>query len=196
MNWEYYPPIIPIFIALIISGALAVWGWHRRPAPGAAWFGALMFSSFLFTLFYGLEILSNDLRSVIFWSQMQYLGALNISIMWLFLVLTYTGKRDWLTARNIGLVFVIPAITLVLVWTNRYHELIWIDPTLKSTPYFSVLGFTPGVWWLINIVYANILFIVATFQLVSALIRSDSVYRQQVIILLAFSVINWAGTGI
>ena len=106
MHWQYTPFVILILIALVISGALSVWGWHRRPAPGAAWFGMMMFAAFFFTLFYGLEILSTDLRSIIFWSKMQYFGALNISILWLFLVMTYTGRRDWLITRNIGLLFI------------------------------------------------------------------------------------------
>lgn len=194
MHWQYPPYIVPI-IALVITGTLAFWGWKHRPMPGAAWFSMLMLNAFVFTLFYSLEIFSTNLKEAIFWSQMQYFGAINISLMWFFLTLTYTGKRDWLTKRNISLLFIIPTITLILVWTNPYHELIWSNPKLERHFVFSILTFDPGIWWWINIFYANILLVFSAILLIKNLIRANSIYKRQIITLLLFLGINWFGTG-
>jgi PAS domain S-box-containing protein len=190
-----YPPYIVPIIALCISGTLAFWGWKHRPAPGAAWFSMLMLAAFVFTLFYSFEIFSQSLKAAIFWSQMQYFGALNISIMWLFLTLTYTSKRDRLTKRTITLFFVIPIITLILVWTNQYHELIWSNPRLEKHFVFSILTFDPGPWWWVNIIYGNILLIISTFLLVKSLKQANSIYRRQILTLLLFLGVNWVGTA-
>ena len=196
MHWQYTHFIIPIFIALIISGILAIQGWRLRPASGATWFSMLMLSASIFSFFYGLEILSTDLGEALLWSKMQYIGAQALSVIWLFLTLTYTGKQDWLTKRNIGLIFIIPIITLSLAWTNHLHELIWVNPFLKSNPAFSVLDFRPGAWWQVSMLYANSLLLISTILLIQSLIRSKSLYQRQIITLLLFSGINWLGTGL
>jgi len=125
MRWQYTPYTVTILIAATISGVLMLWGWRRRPAPGASWFTALMFSAFSWALCYGLEMVSADLPATLLWSKMQYFGAVSLAVGWLALVLTYTGRRKWLTPRNVALLFIIPLITLVLVWSNDRHELIW-----------------------------------------------------------------------
>ena len=196
MHFQYTHFVVPIFIALIISGILAIQGWRLRPASGAAWFSMLMLSASIFTFFYGLEVLSTDLKETLLWSKMQYIGGQNLSVMWFFLTLTYTGKRDWLTKRNIGLIFVIPAITLALAWTNQFHELVWTTPFLENNPAFSVLDFTPGAWWRVSMLYANSLLLISTALLIQTLIRSKSLYQRQIITLLLFSGINWLGTGL
>ncbi len=194
MYWQYTPFIIFIFITLLISGTLFIWGLHLRPISGAAWFAALMFAAFLFSLFYGLEILAVDLEGVIFWSKIQYLGAANIPVTWLFLVMTYTGRRDKFTARKISLFFIIPVITILLAWTNQFHELIWITPTLKSNPAFTLLTFTPGIWWWVNMVYGGLILTIAVAQLIATLIYSNSIYLRQIIVLLVFSGLNGLGS--
>ncbi len=169
---------------------------QREKMMGARWFVATMFSSFIFTFFYGLEMLSTDINDVIFFSKMQYVGSLNISVMWLFLVASYTGKESWIRLRNIVIIYIIPSISFILVWTNEFHQLMWINPHLETNPSFSLLHFTPGAWWWVNIIYVSILFFIATFLLVSALFRSNDLYRKQIIILLIFSSLNWVATGI
>ena len=196
MSFAYPLLITLILISLIISGTLALWGMRRKSARGMGWFVAVMASSFIFTFFYGLEILSTDLKSLIFFSKMQYIGALNTGVTWLFLVASYTGKKKWLNPRSIAIIYIVPSITFILVLTNELHELIWINPFLEKNPAFSLLSFTPGFWWWINMVYANLLFVIATVFLITALLHLNNVYRQQIIVLLIFSALIWLANGI
>ncbi|RLD03879.1 MAG: hypothetical protein DRI56_11895 [Chloroflexota bacterium] len=193
MTWQYTPYIIPILVSIIISGLLMFWGWQRRHTPGANWFTAMMFSAFFWAFFYGLEMLSVSLEQTLLWSKLQYFGAVNLAVMWLFLVLTYTGKRDWLTARNIALHFIIPGITLALVWSNELHELIWVNPGLDNNPAFNTLSFKPGLWWWVNIAYSYLILLFTSILLITALIRAATLYRRQITILLFFSGFTWLG---
>ncbi|MEA3308585.1 MAG: histidine kinase N-terminal 7TM domain-containing protein, partial [Chloroflexota bacterium] len=124
MHWQYTPYIIPLFIGAIVSGALVVWGWRHRSSPGASWFTAMMFSACFWASFYILEMGSTTLPATVLWSKMQYLGVVTLPVAWLSLVLVYTGQRKWLTRRNVALLFIIPLITLILVWTNERHGLL------------------------------------------------------------------------
>ncbi|OQY21233.1 MAG: hypothetical protein B6I35_08870 [Anaerolineaceae bacterium 4572_32.2] len=190
---QYTPYIIPIFIAAIISGGLTLWGQRRRPAPGAGWFTALMFSAFFWALFYILELVSTDLPATLLWSKVQYLGSVTLTVEWLALVLTYTGQRRWLSPRNVALLFIIPLITLALTWTNEHHELIWVNVGLVSGIPFNTLSFTPGAWYWVNIAYSYALFVFSTILLVVAFVRSTPLYRRQIIFLLLFSILTWMG---
>ena len=193
MHWQYTPYTTLVFIAALISGGLTLWGWRRHPAPGAGWFTALTFSAFSWALCYGLEMVSTDLPATLLWSKMQYLGAVSLPVAWLALVLTYTGQRRWLSPRNVALLFVVPLITLALVWTNEYHELIWVNPGLETGLPFNTLSFAPGMWYWVNIAYAYALLVLSTILLVAAFVRSTPLYRRQIAFLLLFSLITWIG---
>ena len=193
MYWQYTPYTTLVFIAALISGGLTLWGWRRHPAPGAGWFTALTFSAFSWALCYGLEMVSTDLPATLLWSKMQYLGAVSLPVAWLALVLTYTGQRRWLSPRNVALLFVVPLITLALVWTNEYHELIWVNPGLETGLPFNTLSFAPGMWYWVNIAYAYALLVLSTILLVAAFVRSTPLYRRQIAFLLLFSLITWIG---
>jgi len=193
MHWQYTPYVIFTLVAATISGLLMLWGWLHRPAPGAGWFTALMFSAFFWAIFYGLEMVSTNLPDTLFWSKVQYLGSVSLTVEWLALVLTYTGHRQRLTPRNVALLFLIPLITLALVWTNESHELIWMNPGLEANSAFNTLSFTPGAWYWVNIAYAYAIFVFSTILLVVAFARSTPLYRQQIIFLLIFSILTWLG---
>lgn len=193
MYWQYTPYVIFTLVAAVISGILMLWGWFHRPAPGAGWFAALMFSAFFWAIFYGVEMVSTDLPATLLWSKVQYLGSVTIMVEWLALVLIYTGQRQRLTPRNVVLLFIIPLITLALAWTNEYHELIWMNPGLEANIAFNTLSFTPGAWYWVNIAYAYVLFVFSTILLVVAFARSMPLYRQQIVFLLIFSIITWLG---
>ena len=191
MPWQDKLIVISLLASIIISASLMVWGWLRRATLGAMWFSALMFMASYWSLFYGLEMTSESLAATILWSKVQYFGSTNLAVLWLLLVLTYTGRKDWLNRQRIAFFLIIPAITLALAWTNEHHTLLWINPVVKETSSFYLLDFTPGIWWWVNIAYASGIFIIATILLLSSLFRSANLYRRQIIILLIFSSLTW-----
>ena len=193
MHWQYTPYIIPLLIAAISSGALALWGWQRRPAPGAGWFVALMTSACLWATFYSLEMISTDLRMTILWAKMQYVGIVGIVVEWLALVLTYTGHREWPSRRNVALLFTVPALTLGLVLTNEYHHLMWANLSLATDKPFNALSFTPGIWYWVNVIYAYANLLTSTALLVIVFARATPLYQRQIVALLIFALITWVG---
>lgn len=192
MSWQYTPYVFPVLASTAIAGALAVWGWRRRPAAGATWFAAMLFAAFLWSLFYALEIISGDLAAALFFSKMQYFGASVLAVTWLLLVLTYTGRSGELTAKTITLLSIVPLTTILLVWTNEAHHLIWVNPHLARGD-FNHLAFSPGPWWWINTAYSYLLFAIATILLIVTWLQAASLYRRQIIILLIFSALTWLG---
>ncbi len=193
MNFELNLYVAFVMFAALIAVILAGWAWRRREVAGAKWFMAMMIASAIWSFFYGLELLTTSLPLAILWSKIQYIGSAPLTTIWLMLVLVYVGQTSLLTRRNQIILFIIPAITLVLVWTNEYHQLLWINPRLEIGPAFNTVVFTQGLWYWVNTAYSYTLFVISTVLLVMAFNRANRLYREQIIVLLIFSLLVWVG---
>jgi len=145
MNFELNVYVMLVMFAAVIAVTLAGWAWRRREVAGAQWFIAMMLASAVWSFFYGLELFSTSQPLAILWSKFQYFGSTTITVFWVMLVLVYVGQASLLTRRNRLILFLIPAITLALAWTNEYHQLLWINPRLKIGPAFNTVVFTQGI---------------------------------------------------
>ena len=116
MHWQYTPFAIPNFAAAIVAAAIAIVSWRRRAAPGAVSFTLLMASVAWWSAAYGLEVLRTDLPGKLALSSLEYVGSHTVPVFWLTMALAYTGREEWVTARNIALLLIAPLITIVLAW--------------------------------------------------------------------------------
>src|SRR5947209_6436727 len=122
MHWQYTPYVIPVAASALISAALALSAWFRRHAPGAIAFSLLMLAVTEYSVGYVFELAHSDLPTVLFWDNLEWLGATLAPMLWLIFVLQYTGRVRWLRPRNIALLAIVPLVTILLVWTNPYHH--------------------------------------------------------------------------
>src|SRR5437868_14788144 len=152
MHWQFTPYVIPVAASAIISAALALTAWYRRHAPGAIAFSLLMLAVTEYSLGYVVELAHSDLPSVLFWDNLEWLGATLAPMLWLIFVLQYTGRGRWLTRRTIALLAIVPLVTLLLVWTNQYHHLIEYNIHMDARGSVAVLDWTHGVWYWIDVV--------------------------------------------
>ena len=196
MYWQYVPYVLPLLIAAAISAALALFAWRRRPAPGAAPFALLMLAVTEWSLGYALELGSADLPAKVLWAKIQYLGIVTLPVMWLVFALQYTGRERWLTCRNLALWAIVPLITLLLVWTNDIHGLIWRNIRLDTGGSFSVLDLSHGTVFWGYATFSYLLLLLGTFLLLQALIRSPYLYRGQAGALLIGALTPWLGNAL
>jgi PAS domain S-box-containing protein/putative nucleotidyltransferase with HDIG domain len=195
-HWQYNPYVLPLLVAAVISAALALFVWRRRLAPGATALTLLMVAVAEWALGYALELGSADLSSQVFWAKVQYLGIVIVPVTWLALVLQYTKRERWLTPRNLALLTTVPLITLLLVWTNDVHGLIWSNISLDASGSFLVLDLTHGVGFWVHTAYSYLLLLLGTVMLIVALLRSPHLYRGQAGALLLGALAPWVGNAL
>src|SRR5437879_5172607 len=147
MHWHFTLYVFPALASAVVSSALALTAWHRRPAPGATSFCLLMLAIAEWSLGYALELASSDLSSVLWWNNVVWLGAICTPTLWLTFALYYTGRARWLVRQNLALLIVEPLATLLLVWTNGFHGLFESTVRLDSSSSFSSLVVTYGLWY-------------------------------------------------
>jgi PAS domain S-box-containing protein len=196
MHWQYTPYALPLLIAAAISAALALLAWRRRPALGATPLAWLMLAAVEWTLGYTLELGSADLSAEVFWAKVEYLGIVSVPIAWLALALQYTGRGRWLTRRSMILLTIVPLLTLLLVWTNDVHGLIWSDIRQDTSGSFSVLDLSYGAWWWVHTAYSYLLVLLGTVLLLQSLIRSPHLYRGQAGALVIGALATWVGNAL
>src|SRR5260370_19493806 len=123
MHWQFTLDVFPVAASAVVSAVVALAIWRRRPAPGSIPFSLLMLAVAEWSLAYALELGSADFPAALFWDNMTWLSASVAPTLWLAFVLQYTGRPEWLTRRNVGILMGEPLITGLLSWTNRFHGL-------------------------------------------------------------------------
>jgi len=177
-----HPHQIILIIGTIISIIVLIVGWPRRKIMGGGFFIAfcLSVSEWLITAL--IESLVVDQSSKILWSQFLYIGfVLTFPLLLLFL-LTYIRQRN-VTSRMVVSVMIIPALTLIMAWTNPLHGWLWSGFSQGSIEN-NVLIYHHGFWFWLHNSYLYLLLIVGVIYLIRATILATPPFRRQLIILI------------
>jgi PAS domain S-box-containing protein len=183
MHFQYIPYIWILLASAVVAAALGVYAWRHRAVPGATPFAVLMSASVVWTLANGLEMAGTDLPTKLFWANVQYLCYVILPLAWLALTLQYTGRKEWLTRRNLALLSIEPLITVALVWINDLHGLMRRNIYLDTAGPFPVIGKTFGPWFWVHAAYTYVLILLTLYLFVAAL-RASPLYRRQTLVLL------------
>lgn len=171
MNLTDTLSVAPLILSALITVYLAVQAWQHRPTPGATHLTGLMVCVSWWLVAYSFEAISTTIEAKFFWVYLQYAGLVLIPVFWFAFVLEYTGFGGWLSVRNLIMLLIVPAITLLLIWTNPLHHWAWSSYHLDEGMAIPDLHVTFGwVLWL-NIVYSAILILSALALLTRSVIR-------------------------
>ncbi len=193
MYWQYTPYVWIYAVASMLGFGMGAYAWKHRSIPGAAPFAIVQFSAALWSIANALESSRTDLPSILFFSNIAFIGIVPLAPASLGIALQYTGRNQWLSRRNLALLSFIPVMTVLLSWTNRFHGLVRHDVVLKTADQLRVLSSTPGLWYWIHTAYAYVLSIAALFILVSALRHCPRPHRRQLYVLIAGLLIIFGG---
>lgn len=196
MNQFLIVPFLLLLAAAIISIGLAVYAWQRRLTPGAVSFSLLMTAISVWLLAYMLEILTDDPALRLIWSNFTFLGVTIVPVAWLLFALEYTGRSKWITRRNVALLFIFPALTLIAVWTNPMHQLFRTEVVFDySGPVLRVnMAYGPAFW--LHTLYSYLLIISGTVLLAIAFFRARNLYRRQLGIILVGAMAPWLANAV
>ncbi|MBN1581008.1 MAG: PAS domain-containing protein [Anaerolineae bacterium] len=193
MDWQQTPYFLPLLITAAISTALAALVGRRRSVSGSVAFVLLMLALTEWSIGYALELASANLPAQIFWAKVEYLGIVSVPPLWLAFALAYTGQNRWLTRRYAILMSIIPALTLILVWSNEYHHLLWREIAVRDNGTFLVLDLDYGAWFWVNWAYAYLMLFLGTLVVFRAFLRAFALYRKQSMAMFLGALIPWIG---
>jgi len=187
VNFAFTIYTFPLFLSALVSGGLMIWSYQRRTSQGIGWFALLMFSVFVWAIGYFFELNSQTYVVAQFWAKIQYLTVPGLTVVWLVLVLIYTGQERYVTLRNMAFLLIIPTISVIFAWTNDYHQWLWINTRLSTGLPFNTIISERGWWYWVNTGYIYTVFMFSTGVLIVSFTRSIALYRRQISVLLVFS---------
>jgi PAS domain S-box-containing protein len=196
MSWQATPYVIPLLLAAALSIGLALFVGHRRRAPGSTPFVWLMIGVAVWSLGYAVELASADLSTQLLCARFQYLGIVSVPVAWFLFIQRYAGHDHWLRRRNVLLLAIVPVLTVLLIWTNQFHGLMYAQVRTDTGGPFVVLDVTYGPWFLIHTAYSYCLLVLGTLRLIQMVIISPRPYRGQAIALLLAAFIPWLGNAL
>lgn len=188
----FNPYALLLYFAGIVLLILAYKAWWFRYAPGAKGFIFLAFCCSIYTFFYALEISSSSLDKMLLWIKFEYIGIALIPAAYLLFALGYTGKIRLLPSPLKTAIFIIPMVTILLIWTNDIHQLIYRTVTLDTEGPFPVISFEPGTWYWIHNGYTILTILYCTILFAMMWAQSASVYRKQLATMLTGSLLPFA----
>ncbi len=194
MMWQPNIYTLVLFIGAGLSLILGLIAWPRRAiSPTALPFSVLMWLTAWQAFCYGLQIGGQDLGFVIFWGKNEYNAIAFMQVTWLAFAVRYTGRSKWLTPYSRMLLFTVPAMVVFCTWTNDWHGLMKSDFALDLSGPFSVVTFSPGPVYWINIVYNYALFLIGFVLIFRAYLHAPRLYQAQARVLLVASIIPLIG---
>lgn len=184
MRWQEGPYLLPLFIAALLASLIAVAAWRRLHARGAMPLALFSFLIAWWCLWYGLELSALALEAKTLFAQLQYLSIAFVSLLWLLFAAQYTEHDQWVNRPRVLLLSLVPATTLLLVWSNRWHGLIWDQRALAEQGSMVVLSVRYGAWFWIHTAYSYLLLLLGSALMIRALVRFRELYRRQAAALL------------
>jgi signal transduction histidine kinase len=175
----------------MISFFVAFLAWQRRSVVCSKELAGLMLAGGFWAFWIIFETAAQSAVLKIFWSKLEYFGAVSTPVLYLIFVLRFTGKGRFITPKNILLLLVIPFITLLVAFTNEKHHLLWSGFSSISEK-TNIMEYYHGIWfWIGYLAYNNLLFILSTYFLFYFIFYQKKVFRAQGFIIFFAGLSPW-----
>ncbi len=189
MTWAISIYAVPYIAALLLTGVSILHVWRNRQVTSSRYELLFMSAGAELMLSAFLNLSTDDLPTKILLSKLQYVGIAILPVAFFLYILQYSGNNKWINNRTTILVSVVPVFTLLMVTTNDLHHLFWRSIALNTNDPFLPLDYVYGVGFWIWFAYVLWLLFAIGFILSILLIRSNNLYRRQVIALLLLTFI-------
>ncbi len=197
MGWQFTLTALPLFAATLIATSVAVAVFRKRDAPGGQPLAVIAVAAGWWSLTAGLELFRTDRLTSMLLTKATYVGIAVIPVAWVVFVLEYTGRRDWLTDPRLGLLAVVPTISILAALTNEpvgIHSLFWetlvVTDTAAAVP-DSLYG--PLFW--VHTAYSYALLAFGSYLLFELVVSADHLYRAQAGLLLMAVLAPWGANA-
>ncbi len=180
MIWQYTSYLIPFVACGLILIILGITGLRNRTSVCARPYSLLMFAAAVWAFCTALELSSADLATQMLAIQIEYLAMVVVPVGWILFALEYTGHEEWITKKNIALLSLIPALTVIMVATNNLHHLFYttVSETVIRGLSFHIVTYGPAFW--LHSIYSYSLIFVTLLLVLQRFLFTSPVYRAQV----------------
>lgn len=176
--------LIPFFLILLAISVIVQLGFasyvlRRRKTPGALPFALLLFANVFYSVGYGFELLAPDLTTKIIWDNLQF-TAWDLGVAAYFIFALEYSRQTLFTRRLLPLLFGLPLINALMVWSDPLHGL--VRSSIQLTPFneIALLTYAYEPWFYVYLLYSYLFGLTAICLMIIALLRAPRFYKLQV----------------
>jgi signal transduction histidine kinase len=143
------------------------------------WVAITMLCAAIWGFFYGIELGSTDLDSILILIKLQYFGISFLGVSWLFFAFKYTGSDFKNYSQTVFFVLLIPALTLIFTFTSEFHGLIYRSYRLVPRGPFQAFILEIGPWYVVHVIYSYLAFGFGNYLIWTRFKSVHSIFKAQ-----------------
>ncbi len=180
-EWTFFASVLLLnaIAALAISSLLA----RRASVPGLRSLTLMLIMLAVWSFGYAMITLSATLEEKRGWLRFENIGILTVPVFWFLFTMQYMGLERWLNRLTIALLFVLPAISLTLIFKGDWFHLYYSSIRLVDGS-GGPLVIERGPWYFVQLAYAYALGITALGLLLRRAVQYRNFYRRQTYVLI------------
>lgn len=187
INWILVSGIL--LLNFFISIYLAWRSWSKHWQGGQDFFALLMISAGYYSLTYALELITLSIPLKIFWFKIENIGIITIPVFWFLFASRYTQNARWFSGKYVALFFVIPLITLMLIF-SPFEKFYYVSLQPFSNAGGPLLA-AGGFWYWVQAAQNYFLVLLGAFVILRTTFRYPGIYRGQSLVILVGILIPW-----
>jgi PAS domain S-box-containing protein len=191
VTWQYGSFAIALGLSATVSITVALSLWPRRHAPGAGALIALLCSTAWWAAMEIVQYGAQELDAKVFWTNMVYLAIVSAPVFWFIFCLQYSRVRARLRASELASLWLIPIISLVLLWASPTDGLMRRNVSLDLSGPVAHMLKTYGPWFWVMVGYSYLLMLSGSVFLLRLVQRSGRVVSAQAMLLLLGLLCPW-----
>ena len=177
-----------IFALVLVTNALLALflAFLLRRKPDASGRNAMIWMLVMLAVWafcYAMIAVSPSMEDKILWLKLENIGILTVPAFWFIFTLQYTQLDKWLNKYTIVIFFIIPAISLVLLFNPNWFHLFYAD-VYTVTESGGPLVPVRGPWYFASLLQAYLLNLIGMGLLIWRFIQSRHVFRRQALVLI------------
>lgn len=166
--------------------------WRRRSAPGGTWLALMVLATAVWALLDALELQIPTLGGKRLVAQFEYFAIVSVAPLFYHAARELAGARARLSASWLAAVWGIPALSIVMVWTNLWHGWVWarIDPPAPGSA-FAIYHY--GWWFWVLVAQNYVVLGAATLALIRAMRQVGRHFRAGMGLMVVTVALPWIG---
>jgi signal transduction histidine kinase len=200
MAWQLTPYTLPLLITAVLIFAVGVVAVVRQrnyePVPGGYVAVGITFAVALALSAYAVQLAIMGREAKLLWHGVQSLFSVPISGLFALTVLRFTNNDRYLNRVTVAALFAVPAVTMLLVVTNQFHDLLWPTVDVVEASGFQVLVTTSGPAYRVFEAYFLLTMGLSIPILVRRAVYTRGIYRRQAVGLTAVALVPISVTAL
>jgi hypothetical protein len=143
-----------------------------------------------------MEFISPDLEKKLILVKIEYFGGSWVGFLFFVFILLITGNERWLTKKRFAAMAFLPVIIPFVALTNEWHHLMWSMAWLDLSGPAPVVAYIRGLGFWVFVSFSYVLLLMGTLVLLKSLLSAQHLYRKQLRILLAGTLVPWISNAL